>query len=155
MNIQLPYENADLNVQYLLAKNTEVNTTSSMITVCFLAVLFIMYNTSKSVIDNYKSQNIQLQYMLNLLNKVYKLDLDLSDLGKLMNTLEEKADESESESESESDTGSGDEENTNNSNETINLMVTLDDNSRRVLRSHTKNRSDSNLVIKGKGWKLD
>ena len=95
--------------------------------------------------------------MLNLLNKVYKLDLDLSDLGKLMNTLEEKADESESESESEaeSDTGSGDEENTNNSNETINLMVTLDDNSRRVLRSHTKNRSDSNLVIKGKGWKPD
>ena len=157
MNIQLPYENADLNVQYLLAKNTELNTTSSMITVCFLAMLFIMYNTSKSVIDNYKSQNIQLQYMLNLLNKVYKLDLDLSDLGKLMNTLEEKADESEneSESESESDTGSGDEENTHNSNETINLMVTLDDNSRRVLRSHTKNSSDSNLVIKGKGWKLD
>ena len=174
MNIQLPYENSDLNVQYLLAKNTEVNTTSSMITVCFLAMLFIMYNTSKSVINNYKSQNIQLQYILNLLNKVYKLDLDLSDLGKLINTLEEKTDESENESENESDCGSdgdggstnawnlymmdrggSDEENTHNSNETINLMVTLDDNSRRVLRSHTKNSSDSNLVIKGKGWKLD
>ena len=153
MNIQLPYENSDLNVQYLLAKNTEVNTTSSMITVCFLVVLFFMYNTSKSVIDNYKSKNIQLQYILNLLNKVYKLDLDLTDLGKLMNTLEEKADESDSESES--DSGSDDEQNTNDSNETINLMVTLDDNSRRVLRSQTKNNSDSNLIIKGKGWKLD
>jgi len=157
MNIQLPYDNSELNVQYLLAKNTELNTASSMITVCFLVMLFIMYNTSKTVINSYKSKNLQLQYILNLLNQVYKLDLDLSDLSKLINTLEDQADEleSESESESESDTGSADDENIADTNETINLMVTLDNNSRRVLRSNTKHLSDSNLVIKGKGWKLD
>lgn len=129
-----------------------------------------MYNTSKSIIDNYKSKNIQLQYILNLLNNVYKLDLDLSDLGNLVNTLEEKTDESENESDCGSDgdggstnawnlymmdRGGSDEENTNKSDDTINLMVTLDDDSRRVLRSHKKKNSDSNIVIKGKGWKLD
>lgn len=157
MNIQLPYENPDLNVQYLIAKNTEVNTTSSMITLCFFIMLFIMYNLSHSVINNYKSKNLQLHYIIYLINKVNKLGLDLTDLPKLVKTLEEQNDKLESESESESDaeSGSDDDLSENDENETINLMVTLDQNSRRVLRSHTKNLSDSNLVIKGKGWKLD
>ena len=157
MNLQLPYENSDLNVQYLISKNTEANTTSSLITLCFLVMLFIMYNLSHTVINNYKSKNVQLHYIIYLLNKVHKLELDLNDLPQLVKTLEEQTGESDSESEGESDaeSGSDSDENNGNENDTINLMVTLDQNSRRVLRSHTKNRSDSNLVIKGKGWKLD
>ena len=157
MNIDLPYQNSDLNVQYLISKNTEANTTASMITLCFLMVLFLMYNLSNSVINNYKSKNLQLHYIIYLLNKVHKLELDLSDLPKLVKSLEDQTDEldSESDSESEAESGSDGDENEGDENETINLMVTLDQNSRRVLRSHTKNMSDSNLVIKGKGWKLD
>ena len=157
MNIDLPYQNSDLNVQYLISKNTEANTTASMITLCFLMVLFLMYNLSNSVINNYKSKNLQLHYIIYLLNKVHKLELDLSDLPKLVKSLEDQTDESDSESDSESEAASGSDgdENECDENETINLMVTLDQNSRRVLRSHTKNMSDSNLVIKGKGWKLD
>ena len=153
MNTNLPYENPELNVQYLIAKNTEVNTTSSMITLCFLVMLFIMYNLSYNVINSYKSKNLQLHYIVYLINKVHKLELDLTDLPQLVKTLEEQTDESDTESEA--DSGSDSEENLSESDETINLMVTLDQNSRRVLRSHTKNKSDSSLVIKGKGWKLD
>ena len=154
MNIDLPYQNSDLNVQYLISKNTEANTTASMITLCFLMVMFLMYNLSNSVINNYKSKNLQLHYIIYLLNKVHKLELDLSDLPKLVKSLEDQTD-GESDTESEAASGSDDDENVCDENETINLMVTLDQNSRRVLRSHTKNMSDSNLVIKGKGWKLD
>ena len=89
MNIDLPYQNFDLNVQYLISKNTEANTTASMITLCFLMVLFLMYNLSNSVINNYKSKNLQLHYIIYLKQK-HKLELDLSDLPKISKILKIK-----------------------------------------------------------------
>jgi hypothetical protein len=59
-------------------------------------------------------------------------------------------------SESESGCGSDDEDSDDSQSEPINLMVHLDGDRRRVLRSQTHNKSISNnLDIKGNGWKLD
>ena len=149
----LPYDNSELNIEYLIAKNHEVNTTSSMITVIFLFFSIVMYSLFERLLSNYNTRLIKLTRLVYLIDAVHNLNLELDDIDSLIECLEEQV---VGHSESESDGGSDDDSSDDSQNETINLMVNLNNNSRRVLRSQTRKTSESNsLVIKGKGWKLD
>ena len=163
MNIQLPYDNNELNVHYLLAKNQEANTTSSMIIVCFICLGCLLYTLSESIIRRYRKKLLKANVIITLIKKIHNLDLDLNDCDTLILKLEKQlidkehqdsSSGSESGSGSESDSGSGSDSGQNNTseNETINLSVRLNESGRRILRSST---NSNNLNIKGKGWKLD
>ena len=114
-----------------------------------------------SIIDSliYKSRLFKLTRLVYLIDKAYNLNLELDDIDGLIQCLEDQVEpdnNNNDDSESASDCGSADEEDEDSQDEPINLMINLDDNSRRVLRSQTQKKSNSNnLVIKGKGWKLD
>lgn len=149
----LPYDNSELNIEYLIAKNHEVNTTSSMITVIFLFFSIVMYSLFNGILTNYMSRIIKLTKLVYLIDNVYNLNLELDDVDSLIECLEEQV---VGHSESESDGGSDHEDEEDSQKEPINLMVNLDSNSRRVLRSQTQKTPTSNsIVIKGNGWKLD
>lgn len=175
MNIQMPYDNNELNVQYLLAKNQEVNTTSSMLIVCFLGVGCLFYTLSESIIRRYRKKLLKANVIITLIKKIHNLDLDLNDCDTLILKLEkqlidkelqdissESGSGSDSESGSGSDSASGSESNSGSGsdtgqkntpqNETINLSVRLNESGRRIIRSNT---NYNNLNIKGKGWKLE
>ena len=76
MNIQLPYDNNELNVHYLLAKNQEANTTSSLIILCFFCLGCLLYSISNTLLKTYKKKFIDAKYIILLLNKIHKLDLE-------------------------------------------------------------------------------
>ena len=151
----LPYDNSELNIEYLIAKNQEANTTSSMITVIFLFFSIVIYSLFEGILPNYSTRLIKLTKLVYLIDTVHDLNLELDDVDALIECLEEQVtDNMEPDgSESTSDGGSDEEDDEDSQNEPINLMVNLDGNSRRVLRSQT--RKSSNLDIKGNGWKLD
>ena len=159
MNIQLPYDNNELNVHYLLAKNQEANTTSSMIIVCFICLGCLFYTLSESIIRRYRKKLLEADIIITLIKKIHNLELDLNDCDTLILKLEKQLLDKElqdslSGSGSESDSGSGSDTGQNNTskNETINLSVRLNESGRRIIRSST---NSNNLNIKGKGWKLD
>ena len=154
MNIHLPYDNNDLNVNYLLAKNQELNTTSSMIVVCFMFLGCLFYSLSDSIIGKYRNKQNKLIIIVKLLNKIHNLELDLSDLDAIIFDLEyelDKDSESHSESESESESESHSESDSELDKD-INLSIRINETGRRVLRN---NRNNETLHIKGKGWKLE
>jgi len=153
MNTTLPYDNCDLNIEYLIAKNQEVNTTSSMITVIFLICSIVMYSLFDGILINYRTRLIKLTKLVYLIDAVHNLNLELDDVDGLIECLEEQEEPVIDDSESVSDCGSDDEDSEGSQSEPINLMVHLDGDRRRVLRSQT--RKPSNLDIKGNGWKLD
>lgn len=158
MKPDFPYDTPDLNIHYLIAKNQEANTTSSMITVIFLFFSIVIYSLFEGILTNYRTRLIKLTKLVYLIDTVHDLNLELDDVDALIECLEEQVpDNMEPDgSESTSDGGRDEEDEEDSQNEPINLMVNLDGNSRRVLRSQTRKTSKSNnLDIKGNGWKHD
>jgi hypothetical protein len=115
-----------------------------------------MYSLFDGILINYRTRLIKLTKLVYLIDIVHNLNLELNDVDGVIEYLEEQEEPVIDDSESVSDCGSDDEDSEGSQSEPINLMVHLDGDRRRVLRSQTHNKSISNnLDIKGNGWKLD
>tara|TARA_B100001057_G_C22854191_1_gene952117 strand:- start:2881 stop:3402 length:522 start_codon:yes stop_codon:yes gene_type:complete len=167
----LPYDNCQLNLEYIIGKNREISISSNMILLFFLFVTYSLYSAYNSRITT--TVNIINKYitLISEINSSYDIfDLDDVDITSPDNLLEYFIENHDNE-------GSEASEASEDSDEDHNLIVTLDkNNSRRVLRSDTrrqeveykfdrdyqfplvrkrKSKSTSNLGISGKNWHLD
>ena len=158
--IPLPYDNCELNNEYLIMKIKESSITSNMIFCFALVMLYILFTGLSTTESQYISMVSRYTTLIKKINNDYKLfDLNVHNI-KDPQSLIDFYDTLEFDEESKSDSDS-DQESDSDSDQECNKPS-------RFLRSHNKqspilyafdreytNSNSNSLDISGKNWKLD